>query len=129
MEKFKKAAKLRLRFSTSRGQLAVEDLYDLNLTSLNEIAKSVNRELKASEEESFIETKSSKDTVLELKLEILKEVIADKIEDRDKKKARAERQAKMANIAALIESKQMEALGATPLADLQKMMEEMQAED
>ena len=59
---FEQASRLKLRFTTARGSLSVEDLWDLPLTSttgkpnLDDIAKSLNRELRAtSEETSFVE--------------------------------------------------------------------------
>ena len=48
---FERAAKRKLRFTSSKGSLSVEDLYDLSLTSLDSIAKGVNRQLKAEAEE------------------------------------------------------------------------------
>ena len=76
---FEKAARLKLRFDTPRGNLTVEDLWDIPLTgqqiSLDNVAKAVNKGLKASEEESFVAKPSSKDRVLSLKLDILKHVI------------------------------------------------------
>lgn len=75
---FLSASRSKLRFSTTKGLLSTEDLWDLSLESLNNIAKAVNRDLKASQEESFIVKRSAADATLELKLEILKHVIATK---------------------------------------------------
>lgn len=76
---FEKAAKCKLRFQSSKGALSVEDLFDLSLTSLDNLAKDVNRQLKAEVEESFIEKKSQNSSDLELRLDILKHVIAYKV--------------------------------------------------
>ena len=52
MNIFEQASRLKLTFSTNKGQLSVEHLWDLSLDSLDTLAKGVNRELKASEEEA-----------------------------------------------------------------------------
>ena len=57
---FEKASRIRLRFDTPQGSLTVEDLWQLPLTSrtgranLDDIAKSLNRQLKETAEESFV---------------------------------------------------------------------------
>ncbi len=46
---FEKASRLKLRIATAMGQLTVEDLWDLNLATLNAIAKGLNKQLKLAE--------------------------------------------------------------------------------
>lgn len=79
------AIRTKLRFASAKGLLSVEDLFDLPLTSekgtsLNGIAQSVNRELRASGEESFVSSakKTPSDVQNQLRLDILKDVIATK---------------------------------------------------
>ena len=76
---FEKAVRLKLRFDSPQGLMSAEDLWDLPLTSsrpnkanLNDIAKEVSRELKASGEEDFVNPTSKADETLQLKLEIVK---------------------------------------------------------
>lgn len=125
---FEKALKQKLRFDTSKGQVSTEDLWDLSLTKLDEIAKAVNRQIKDSQEESFIETKTKKSTEDELKLEVLKFVIADKIASRDASKARAEKQAKIAQLKQLMVAKQNEALANSSTEDIARMLQELGAD-
>ena len=40
---FEKASKMKLRFSTTKGVLSTEDLWDLSLESLDRIAKNLKR--------------------------------------------------------------------------------------
>lgn len=126
---FEKASKVKLRFSTSKGYLSVEDLWDLNLTSLDNIAKAVNKDLKASSEESFIATKTGADTILELKLEILKHIISVKLAERDKAKAATDRRAKITELKAIAASKHIEELGSKSLADINKMISDLENEE
>ena len=78
---FEKASRIKLRFSPMRGGLTVEDLWDLPLQSeknisLDMIAKSINKHLKETAEESFVEEKSSANSILELSLNIIKHIIS-----------------------------------------------------
>jgi len=126
---FEKALKQKLRFDTSKGSISTEDLWDLSLASLNEIAKEVNKKIKASEEESFIDTKTTTSTKDQLKLEVLKFVIADKIATRDAAKARAEKQAQVAKIKSLIANKADEQLANASLEELSAMLAQVGAEE
>ena len=79
---YKIAAQEQLRFQSQKGLLAVEDLFKLPLTSvrgdsLNSIAVSINRDLKALGEESFVaSTTTPQQAKLKMKLNIVKDVIA-----------------------------------------------------
>lgn len=90
---FEQAARKKLRFPTIKNEVTVEALLDMNLDSrdgfdLDTVAKTVNAELKAVGEESFVKTSTNpKKAILELKLEIVKFVIADKLEEAARKKA------------------------------------------
>ena len=126
---FEKALKQKLRFDTSKGSISTEDLWDLSLSSLNEIAKDVNKKIKASEEESFIDTKTTTSTKDQLKLEVLKFVIADKIATRDAAKARADKQAQVAKIKSLIANKADEQLANASLEELSAMLAQVGAEE
>lgn len=117
---FKQAVKSKLRFETNRGQLTSEDLYDLSLESLDVIAKSVNKKLKAEEEESFIGKSSKSSAENQLKLEILKAVIKDKLEDREKRIARAEKAQRRSVIIEMIQKKETEELGGKSIEELTK---------
>lgn len=98
---FKKAAKLKLRFPSIKGHLSVEQLFDLPLTSkngfdLDSVAKQINAGLRLASEDSFVSTKPNLEKDLnQLCLDIVKEVIADKIaENEEKSQALAKRQQK-----------------------------------
>lgn len=128
MEKmFEKATKSKLRFSTNKGQLSVEDLWDLSLVSLDTIAKDVNKALKADQEESFISPKSTVNSELTLKLEILKYIIQVKQEEKEKSKLRAEKQAQLATLKELAAQKSGEALSQKSLEEIQAMIAELES--
>lgn len=88
---FEVASREKLRFS-HKGLITSEDLWDLKLVDLDTIAKAVNRDLKDTSEESFLENekKNPASAGLTVKLDILKHIIGVKqVENKaklDKKK-------------------------------------------
>lgn len=129
MSNFQKASRLKLRFSTNKGELSVEDLWDLSLESLDVIAKAVNKKLKDESEESFIGKKSTNNAVLELKMEILKEIIAIKLKEKEAKALRAVKSAKLAQLKELANSKTNEQLSGMSLEEINKLILELETEE
>ena len=126
---FELATRKKFRFTTARNQvLTVEDLWDLNLrgqNGLDGIAKSLNRKLKEADEESFVETKTTANKELEEKLEIVKHVIAHKLDLEESRKKASEKKAKREKIMQILEKKQESDLEAKSTEELQKMLEEL----
>jgi hypothetical protein len=129
MSNFEKASRLKLRFSTNKGELSVEDLWDLSLESLDTIAKAVNKKLKDESEESFIGKKSSNNTLLELKMDILKEVIEVKLKEKEAKASRVIKSAKLAQLKELANNKANEQLSGMSLEEINKLILELETED
>lgn len=120
---FVKASRLKLRFSTSKGLISVEDLWDLPLTALDTIAKNLNKEVKESAEESFIKMKTSASTLATLRFEIVKHIIEVKLNEAEAAQKRAENKERKAQILALIAEKQNKELSEKSVADLMKELE------
>ena len=85
---YKQASKMKLRFATSKGNLSVEDLWDLSLPALDRLAVSYDEELAKSPRKSFITNDTPSNSELELKFNIVKDVITDKLKDKAAEKAR-----------------------------------------
>jgi len=119
---FENAARLKLRFNTPVGNLSVEDLWDLPLTKLNIVAQTIHREIKNGEEESFIATPTNKDTVLVLKLDILKHIIKVRMEENAANLASKATLAKREKILGLIEKKKDEDLGDLSVEELEALL-------
>lgn len=125
---FEKASKLKLRFSTTRGAITTEDLWDLPLTSANGvsldgIAKALNKQVKESEEESFVVAKSNKSSILELQFEIVKHIINVRLDENARRKDLAAAKAQKEKILSVIEAKQDEELLGKSLDELKKLAE------
>jgi precorrin-2 methylase len=87
MNIFEQATRKNYTFTSAVGELNVINLWELPLTSvrgasLDAVAKSINTQLKAEQEESFVATSTNTRKVeLENKLEIVKYIIAVKLQE------------------------------------------------
>jgi hypothetical protein len=124
---FEQAARLKVRYSTAKGQLTVEDLWDLPLTSttgkanLNDIAKGLNRELKNADDEDFVNRATSTNTELALKFDIVKHIISVRLAENEANSQAAERRVKKARLLELIAQKQDHELATKSLDELQTL--------
>ena len=109
---FEKASRLKLRFPTAAGQLTVEDLWDLPLekgrANLNDIACAINKQIKESQEESFVTPRSAVDKSLELQLDILKHIIKVRQDEEASRLKAKDRQEQRQRIKELIDKKKQE---------------------
>ena len=122
---YKYAAKQSLRYDTARGTLNTEDLFGLSLADLDVLAKSLNRQIKEADEESFIKPVTANTMPLKVSFEIVKDVIATKIADQEAAEKRIETRKKKQRIMELIAQKQDEALSDKSEEDLKKMLDEL----
>ena len=125
MEKiFEYATRNKVRFPF-KGLISAEDLWDLSLTNLDSIYKTLNKQVKQSEEESLLSTKTTVDKELEIQIAIVKHIVAVKLAEQEaREKASAKKEQKQ-KIMAIIASKQDEALQNSSVEDLQKMLDEL----
>lgn len=130
---FEKASKQKLRFDSVRGALTTEDLWDLPLTSRNSfdldtIAKSVNSKIKEAEEESFVSVKvNPAKNKLTLQLDILKHIIAEKVQAATEAQERVQRESQRKKLEEVLASKQDAALSTLSVEELQAQIEKLKA--
>lgn len=123
---FEYATRAKLRFASVRGDLTLEQLWDVPLRSrddfnLDSVAKGANKALKALTEESFVSTeRTPAHTKAEVTLEIVKHVIAVKISEEDVAKKRAANRAEREQLLKILAEKQAGALSALSAEDIQK---------
>lgn len=120
---YKEATRKKLRWTTAKGVLSVEQLWDLSLIQLNEIAKSLNKSLKESKEEDFITIKSKEDAELSLRFNIVKDIIDSKLKEKEEEAVKVEKAQKRQQILELIYKKQNEVLESKSLEELKKELE------
>lgn len=127
MDNFKKASQLKLRFSTNKGILSVEQLWDLTPTSLATLVRSIKSELKNStieDELSFLSDviPTRVDTENLLRFEIAKDVYLTKKAEsealRDEKAKKEHNQ----KILELIQNKKEGELQSKSIEELEAML-------
>ena len=128
-EIFETAARNKVRFETSKGLLSVEDLFDLPLTSqkgpsLDEVAKGIYRQLKESDEISFVDANTASNNALTMKFDLVKRVIEIKKEEAAVALQARDRRARNARIMELMEQKKDEQLAGKSLEELQALLSE-----
>lgn len=113
---FERAARKKLRFTTPKGMVSVEDLWDMPLQSksgydLDSTARAVNAKLKDAESESFVDTTTNpaKDG-LQLQMDVVLRVIAVLKQERADAAAKETRRAERARIIEVLAGKQDEKL-------------------
>lgn len=127
---FEKSSRLKLRFDTARGQLSVEDLWDLPLTSaagkvnLDDIARTLFKTIRDEGDVSFVKP-AAKDSTLQVKFDIVKHIIDVRVAERDAETSAAINKEKKQQILALIAQKENEQLAGQSLDDLKKLAESM----
>ena len=121
---FEYAATNKVRFPF-KGLISVEDLWDLSLTNLDSIYKTLNKQVKQSEEESLLSTKTSVDTELEVQIAIVKHIVSVKMEEQEAKEKAAIKAAQKQKIMAIIATKEDEALLNSSVDDLRKMLDDL----
>lgn len=125
MEKmFEYATRNKVRFPF-KGLISVEDLWDLTLTNLDSIYKTLNKQVKQSEEESLLNTKTTVDKELDVQIAIVKHIVAVKLAEQETREKASAKKAQKQKIMAIIASKQDEALQNSSVEDLQKMLDEL----
>lgn len=130
MDIFEKASRTKIRFPSTRGDLTVEQLWDLPLQSktqfdLDTIAKSINREVKATSEESFVSEASATSAKLTLSLDIVKYIISVKLKENQDNLNRASKIAERDKLLNILADKQDSALKELTPDQIQKRLTEL----
>ena len=131
MSIFEKASREKLRFPSTKGDLATEQLWDLPLTartgpSLDNVAKAVNASLKAAGEESFVEVKTNPAKALhELRLDIVKHVIAVRQFEAEERATRAHRAEQREKLRQILRDKQDDSLKNLTEAEIEARLREL----
>ena len=125
---FKIASKKKYRF-VYKGVVTVEDLWDLSVEELDKIYKSLKSKQKAEAEESLLATTSKEDKELNNKIEIVKIIVADKLEAKERATKSAEKRAKNQRILEIMADKADAELKAKSLDELKAMLDDDIEED
>ena len=118
---FKVATKKKYRFSY-KGQVTVEDLWDLSVEELDKIYKNLKSLQKNASEESLLQTVTKEDKELNNKIEIIKTIVTDKLAAKDRAMKAASQRAQNQRILEIMADKQDAALKEKSIEELQAMI-------
>lgn len=122
---FEYATRKALRFPY-KGNQSVEELWNLPVTELDKIFKTLNSEVKQAKEESLLATsKSKEDEELEAMIAIVKHIVAVKLNEKEARDKASEKKAHKQKIMSIIAAKEDEALRNTSVEDLKQMLNEL----
>jgi hypothetical protein len=131
-EMFEYATRYKLRFSSIKGELSVEQLWDVPLRSkddfnLNAVAKTANKALKDATEESFVETaRNHLHIKLETALNIVKHIINVRLKEEEAAKKRADNKIEKEKLLEVLAEKQAGKLSALTEEELRKRIEALE---
>ena len=95
------------------------------VTELDKVYKTLNKQVKQSEEESLLSTKSSIDTELEVQIAIVKHIVSVKLAEKEAAEKASAKKAQKQKIMSIIATKHDEALQNSSIDDLKKMLDEL----
>lgn len=82
---FEYATRNKMRFPY-RGSISIEDLWDLPLTGLDTVYKTLNKQVKQSQEESLLNVKTKEDETLDIQIAIVKYIVSVKLAEKAARK-------------------------------------------
>lgn len=116
---YKKALRTKLRFSTTKGKLTTEDLFDLSLTDLNNLAIALDKKLSETPRKSFISDIAPDTQEDELRFNIVKDVITLKLAERNAAQNAKAKAAEKAQLLEILHRKKNEALENLSVAEIE----------
>lgn len=119
---FKQASQIKLRFKTTKGDLTVEQLWDLPIEELDKLAVSLERMSKSSGAKTFLEVKTKDDEIAKLRFDIALDILNTR--QKADKEAQEAQDNKRHNekILAIMASKQDEKLNSMSIEELQAQL-------
>ena len=121
---FMRATKGKYRFESCKGVLSVEDLWDLPLSNLDDIAKALNHQIKEDAGESFIETATTNPITIG-KFEVVKAIIKERLDANEKHRTSLERKGKKEKIMNILAAKRDESLHQATEEELKDMLKDL----
>ena len=122
MNIFKQATAEKLRFTTPKGVLTTEQLWDLKLSELDSLAVQYEKVAQEGNTKSFLVAKTQENKTAQLQFDIILEILQDKQAAENAKVQAREIRAYNDRIAELISQKKDTALANLSVEELEKMM-------
>ncbi len=123
---YKKALRTKLRFSTTKGKLTTEDLFDLSLTDLNNLAIALDKKLSETPRKSFISDLTPDTQEDELRFNIVKDIITLKLVERNAAQNAKAKAAEKAQLLEILHRKKNEVLENLSVAEIEAKIAELE---
>ncbi len=108
-----------------KGMINVIDLWNLSLPNLDSVFKTLNAEVKKSEEESLLNAKTKEDEDLTNKIEIIKYIVNKKLAEKEARENEKKNKEKRQRILEIKAKRQDEALENMSDEDLDKLLADL----
>lgn len=118
---FETAVRNKMRFPY-KGQISVEDLWDLDVNALDGVFKTLNSKVKVSQEKSLLRTRSKESEELMVQIEIVKYIVSVKLAEAEARKNAEANRAKRQQILGILADKQESDLKNKSPEELQAML-------
>ena len=121
---FEQASYLKLRFPY-RGNCTTEDLWDIPLEALDDLYGTLRRQAKTHTKDSLLRKKSDRDTVLELRVAVIKRIVEARVAEAKALKAQADNATRKQKLLRVLARKQDETLGEMSEKEIKKLIDEL----
>lgn len=121
---FEYATRNKVRFPY-KGLITVEDLWDLDVNSLDKIFKVLNSQAKQLNEESLLDEPTKEDELINVQIKIIKYIVGVKLAEKEAREIAKIKKEQKQKIMSIIATKQDEELQNTSIEDLQKMLDKL----
>lgn len=121
---FEKASRLGLRFD-HKGLSNVEELWVIPLNALDTVFRHLNTQYRQKKEESLLNEKTAGDTILELKICLVRYIFKVRIQEQQMKLASIAKSDKKQKLLGIIAAKQDAELHGMSIEDLTKLVDEL----
>lgn len=125
MADFEKASRVKLLFGSEKGIIITEDLWDLTLGQLNNMAKTYNKELKSAEEDDFLKESSVEDVLTKLRFDLVLHVLETKKEEKKERLEASDKKVEKQRLLEIKARKLNEADEKLSLDELNKKLAEL----
>jgi hypothetical protein len=119
---YQKATRMKLRFISSKGELTIEQLWELPLTKLDAIYKDLHEKIKKEDTVSLLGTLTSESVANkenELRIAIVKDVVAVRLKEKEEKENAAALASERKRYDDLIANKKLEEDSNASIEELQ----------
>lgn len=121
---YKQALRQNIRFEF-KGLRSTEELWDLTVEQLDSIFQGLNAQRKTKSEESLLSTQNAETAELDLKLEIIRDVVATLLQEKAEREESANKAARKQRILETIARKKDDELGNLSVDELEELARQL----